>query len=81
MHLQPSDDGTGTHHLIDTCFKFGFRSADIYLNQTLRSAVGKYKVDKDRVMRADMMLHALFIFDWVFSAKYAVFILITSTAL
>jgi hypothetical protein len=55
-----ADDGTGTHHLIDTCFKFGFRSADIYLNQTLRSAVGEYKVDKDRIERADLMLNVLF---------------------
>jgi hypothetical protein len=46
--------------LIDTCFKFGFRSADIYLNQTLRSAVGEYKVDKDRIERADLMLNVLF---------------------
>jgi hypothetical protein len=28
---EAADDGTGTHHLIDTCFNFGFRSADIYL--------------------------------------------------
>jgi hypothetical protein len=57
---EAADDGTGTHHLIDTCFKFGFRSADIYLNQTLRSAVGEYLVDKDRVQRADVMLNTLF---------------------
>jgi hypothetical protein len=42
---EAADDGTGTHHLIDTCFKFGFRSADIYLNQTLKSAVGEYLVE------------------------------------
>jgi hypothetical protein len=57
---EAADDGTGTHHLIDTCFKFGFRSADIYLNQTLRSSAGDYLVDKDRVMRADIMLNTLF---------------------
>jgi hypothetical protein len=46
--------------LIDTCFKYGFRSADIFLNKTLRSSVGEYLVDKDRVERADVMLKLLF---------------------
>jgi hypothetical protein len=54
MH-EAADDGTGTHHLIDTCFKYGFKSADIFLNKTLKSSVGEYLVDKDRVERADVM--------------------------
>jgi hypothetical protein len=38
---EAADDGTGTHHLIDTCFKYGFKSADIFLNKTLKSSVGE----------------------------------------
>ena len=57
---EAADDGTGTHHLIDTCFKYGFKSADIFLNKTLKSSVGEYLVDKDRVERADVMLKLLF---------------------
>jgi hypothetical protein len=36
------------------------RTSIHHLNQTLRSAVGDYKVDKDRVKRADVMLNTLF---------------------
>ena len=49
-------DGTHTHTLIETCLKHGKHNANEYLDASLVDHEGEFKIDKDRIERANMAL-------------------------
>lgn len=51
-----ADDGTHTHHLLESCLKAGNESAMSMVGTVMKSHVGEYTVDEERAKRVDEAL-------------------------